>query len=203
MAIIRELASRKLKSVVEIPWAQPAVVVVQPFTSYLAPEQFKNPGLTRQLLIQPEFVFQTVPFTAYLELKQLKNPGLNRNLISILELDRFAPTPAPEQPPTAFLEPVQHTRHEKRTFIQVLELNERPEPVISPALLPAFIQRPLPPMVLTRFVNVNLLMFTSEVQAVLNPWTEQPDSVTTWSDQSDSSTTWTDQADSYTTWTEQ
>jgi len=133
--VVRELDSRKLKTVVEIPWAEPApAVAVPPLTAFQRPVQLQNKGLGRklvpELILVKQALFPVQPLPAFKAPDQLNNPGLRRKLIPELRL--IPPVVVvPEQPMTAFT-PVEKLDNPglKRHLRLVPEINRYPPPII-------------------------------------------------------------------------
>jgi hypothetical protein len=72
-----------------------------------------------------ERVLSAESYPAYVPSKE-NRIEFNAELIKLPELNRYPPTPAPEQPLTSFLPPAINRRHQKRKEIRVLELNQYP-----------------------------------------------------------------------------
>jgi hypothetical protein len=96
--IIWERASRKLRSVTPIPWAEPAPPTAQDYPSWVEPPKFDQGGLGRKLQRVelnefPGTVVPDEPLTAYTPSGFNFNSGLDRTL-QRLKLREYPATPA-------------------------------------------------------------------------------------------------------------
>jgi len=94
---VRELPSRRLRSVTPIPWAQPAPATAQGYPSWQAKEPFYSVGTNRRLqsvaLNEYPATASTVEIVATLQIGLFFNAGTKRRLQKT-RLDSYPATPA-------------------------------------------------------------------------------------------------------------
>ena len=95
-----EIASRRLKNVVAIPWAEPAPAVAVPYPSFLAPIHLRHKGLNRTLQDVELNQYTETPagyYSGYYPGSSLAESNLisfNVNRQDLPQLDQFTPTPS-------------------------------------------------------------------------------------------------------------
>ena len=144
----------------------PSASVDPVYPSYLEPRKFFNKGLNRKLQLVELDSFPETPagflsgFYPGSALAKSNRITFKNNLLSPLEIDTYPLAPAPEQPLTAFMLPVQYRRHKRSALQKILEINSYPETpdIPTPAL------------------------WTAQAD-VTTTWTAQNDVSTTWTEQ--------------------
>lgn len=137
--ITHKVASRRLKTVVAIPWAEPAPAAPVPYTAFVLEKANFNSGLGRKLQVLPEldrFAPPTAPITypAFVLEKANFNSGLGRKLQVLPELDRFARSPTVL--PALLLNQALNRRGTRYVNLEVLTLNGALAPTPPPHVLP-------------------------------------------------------------------
>jgi len=128
---IRQLPSRRLKTVTPIPWAEPAPLTAQEYPSYLPPDKFDQGGLGRKIQVLGELneYPQTpipVEYPSIVKSGFNFNSGLSRKGLVDPELDQYPETVIPFGFSAVVKTGFNFNDGLIRKRLDPLELNERP-----------------------------------------------------------------------------